>query len=466
MKKSAKRLVSLMLTAAFLGTMVGCGVPAKQTNEELLYDAFVYTLPLVVFDATMKKSTNTVTVTDQQAPVNQLFHAKNLATAEFKDVVTPNVDTVYSQCFFDLSEDGLILELPKTERFCVVEVMDAFTNAISMIDTASFEKDTERFLFVKSDFSGQTPDGIKKIECPTAKGWILIRTICNDAEDIVNVRAIQEKMDSYTLMQYVSGNTEEKPEGVYDPNNNFIPVQYVQGLSMQAYFDKANQLLKDNPPTKDDEKTVKSIARINVGPSLTFDSAIFGDGAETLWKELMGSVAKKCLQSSQAYMMKNGCWSYYGAPIAEFSTAYAYRALISLVGLGANPVSVAVYPKAEYDSDGVRLSGDQQYVLHFEKDELPPVQENGFWSVTAYDSSNNFLMDNAIDRYCINDRSEVVYNEDGSLDIYIQSEPPADELRGNWLPVSAEQFHLILRIYLPEGSVVANEWPTPSIAKK
>ena len=115
MKKSAKRLVSLMLTAAFLGTMVGCGVPAKQTNEELLYDAFVYTLPLVVFDATMKKSTNTVTVTDQQAPVNQLFHAKNLATAEFKDVVTPNVDTVYSQCFFDLSEDGLILELPKTE---------------------------------------------------------------------------------------------------------------------------------------------------------------------------------------------------------------------------------------------------------------------------------------------------------------------------------------------------------------
>ena len=54
MKKSAKRLVSLMLTAAFLGTMVGCGVPAKQTNEELLYDAFVYTLPLVVFDATMR----------------------------------------------------------------------------------------------------------------------------------------------------------------------------------------------------------------------------------------------------------------------------------------------------------------------------------------------------------------------------------------------------------------------------
>ena len=133
------------------------------------------------------------------------------------------------------------------------------------------------------------------------------------------------------------------------------------------------------------------------------------------------------------------------------------------MGFGANPVSIAVYPKTDRDAQGGRLHGANRYVLRFEKDGLPPVEENGFWSVTAYDSATNLLIDNPLDRYCINDRSAVKYNEDGSLEILVQHEPPAEESRSNWLPVNADQFHLVMRIYLPGKTVLANEWKTPVI---
>ena len=79
--------------------------------------------------------------------------------------------------------------------------------------------------------------------------------------------------------------------------------------------------------------------------------------------------------------------------------------------------------------------------------------------------SNNFLIDNELDRYCINDRSEVQYNEDGSLDIYIQSEKPVEDKVSNWLPVSDGEFHLFLRIYSPQDAVLSNQWKAPVIEK-
>lgn len=109
--------------------------------------------------------------------------------------------------------------------------------------------------------------------------------------------------------------------------------------------------------------------------------------------------------------------------IAEFGTEYKFRALIAINGIAANPAAVAIYPKAYQDSDGETLSGSNAYTIHFDKDALPPTEPNGFWSITAY-GSDNLLIDNPLNRYCINDRSGFVLNEDGSLNILVQSSQP------------------------------------------
>ena len=475
-----KRLIATFTaTALFSMTLSGCGNQQEnnsagelekpkvstEANQELLQDAFMFCLPLLVMDATATKSTNTVKVTNEQAPENQLFHATNLVDASFKDVVTPNVDTIYSQAFLSLEDDAVIMEFPKTDRFCTVEVMDAYSNCITVLDASTFENDVETFIFTGNEFKDSIPEDMKEIKSPTSRVWVLVRTLCNNQADLENVYAIQKQMDCYTYSMHQANKAEEQPDGTFKEENNYVPIEHLMSMSMETFFNTANALMINNPPAEEDRTFMEQIAKINVGPGLTFDKSVFGEDADDIWKALMRDVVNLTLKDSMQYMVQNGCWSFYGAPIAEFGTAYAYRALIALAGFGANPVSIAVYPKAEYDSVGERLNGANQYVLHFEKDQLPPVKDKGFWSVTVYDSSNNFLIDNELDRYCINDRSEVQYNEDGSLDIYIQSEKPVEDKVSNWLPVSDGEFHLFLRIYSPQDAVLSNQWKAPVIEK-
>lgn len=439
---------------------------AKQ--EELLKKlekAYIYTFPLIIMDATKTKMTNTIEATSVQAPENQFIHAKGLATAASKDIVTPNVDTVYSQLFLNLSEDAVIVELPKTDRFCTAEVLDAYTNCITVIDTATFKEDTETLIFTGADFTGTIPNGMKEIECPTNLAWILIRTISYGENDLPNVYKIQEKMNAYTLSQISSNHTLEKPKGVFKEENNFIPVEHVLNLSMTEYFTRANQLMKENPPAVEDRQLLEEISEIQVGPGLSFNDKLFGEEIEKEWQKLVSNMTEICMNHSKSFIVKNGIWDYFGAPIAEFGTEYYYRALIALAGFGANPVSVAIYPKATVDIQGERLTGANQYILHFDKDRIPQIKEGGFWSVTIYDSSNNFLVDNELNQYCINDRSQAIYNEDGSLDIYIQNQNPGEEKSANWLPAPEGEFHLYLRIYLPTDEVIRNEQTMPIVQK-
>lgn len=65
---------------------------------EKVYKAYIFSFPLMMMDATMRVSTNTAEPDDSgKAPANRWMHAKHLASASFRQVVTPNVDTLYSQ---------------------------------------------------------------------------------------------------------------------------------------------------------------------------------------------------------------------------------------------------------------------------------------------------------------------------------------------------------------------------------
>ena len=94
---------------------------------------------------------------------------------------------------------------------------------------------------------------------------------------------------------------------------------------------------------------------------------------------------------------------------------------------------------------------------------------NAFWSLTLYDLAG-FLVPNPIDRYVINDRTDLHYNADGSLDLYVQSTQPADPAQAqNWLPSPAgERFRLIWRLYATkpdqiQGVLDGSGWTPPAI---
>ena len=55
------------------------------------------------------------------------------------------------------------------------------------------------------------------------------------------------------------------------------------------------------------------------------------------------------------------------------------------------------------------------------------------------------------------------FNEDGSLDIYVQNEKPDADKESNWLPAPPDGFWLVMRLYHPAPAVLNNEWIPPSV---
>lgn len=420
---------------------------------ETVEAAYVYTFPLVLMDATETSATNTEKAATEKAPVNQFIHSVALADAQFKTVVTPNVDTIYSQVWYDLSEEPMVYELPETDRFCKVQVLDGWTNTAAVLDKAG------AYAITLSTWEGELPEGVTRIDVPTSMAWSITRIVLTGEEDLPNVYAIQEKMKLMPLSDYISGDTYEPPRGSYSEENDYIPVDKVLSMDPITFFNKANELMVKNSPAAADKEMLEKIAAVNIGPGMEFDTSVLtGDVAEN-WKTMLTEIQLKLIKEGQKFSKKLGQWDYFGEPIGDFNTEYAYRALVALAGLGANTVEVALYPKIEQDADGNTLTGEKSYILHFES--YPQVLEGGFWSVTAY-GDDDFLIDNPIDRYCINDRSDLKVNDDGSVDVILSKDAPEDTT--NWLPVDNGGFHLYMRIYTPDMDALET-WTAPTITE-
>lgn len=469
-----KKILSFMLAGMFVAvSLSGCQAPStdtgssaastsiEQTDTEtdaqwaLLSEAYRYLFPLVLMDTTMKSATNTKEADNAgHAPVNQLIHSQKLANADSKLVVTPNVDTVYTQAWLDLSKEPMIFVKPESDRFFQVQVLDAWTNTPTVLEKPG------TYLLTTPDWTGTLPKNVTRVDVPTTMVWLIGRVVINGNADMKNVKAIQSNMQLLPLSAYTAKTESVPPVGTYDKKYDVVPLNAVTAMDPQTFFDTANQLMTANPPADADADLLARLAALNIGPGLKFDTSILSGDVSTQWKAMLQSLRKTLVAAGSKYLVQLGDWTYFGEPIARFGTAYDYRAMIALGGLGANTVDVAIYPKTATDNNGDPLNGTNSYQLHF--DTLPPTLDGGFWSVTAY-GSDDFLIDNPIDRYCINDRSDWKRNDDGSLDLILSATEPKNS--SNWLPVSEDDFHLFMRIYLPDQAAIDGGWTAPTITK-
>ena len=152
----------------------------------------------------------------------------------------------------------------------------------------------------------------------------------------------------------------------------------------------------------------------------------------------------------------------YTTRSGAYGVDYLYRAAIAQCCVGENLPQDAVYPALSSDSEGQPLDGNGNYVLHFDKGKLPPV--DAFWSVTAYDAEG-YMIPNVLKRQAIGDRDKLVANADGSVDLYIQADSPGKEKEANWLPVGKAPFTLLMRLYSPREEFLEGNWAPPAVKK-
>ena len=60
----------------------------------------------------------------------------------------------------------------------------------------------------------------------------------------------------------------------------------------------------------------------------------------------------------------------------------------------------------------------------------------------------------------------MTFGPEGSLTLYLQSEPPGAGKEANWLPAPKEgEFKIALRLYMPKEQVADGTWQPPPIAR-
>jgi hypothetical protein len=68
--------------------------------------------------------------------------------------------------------------------------------------------------------------------------------------------------------------------------------------------------------------------------------------------------------------------------------------------------------------------------------------------------------------YTIGDRDPLVYNADGSLDVYIQHEFPGADKEANWLPAPEKgPMPITMRLYGPKPEALEGRWNPPVVKK-
>lgn len=154
----------------------------------------------------------------------------------------------------------------------------------------------------------------------------------------------------------------------------------------------------------------------------------------------------------------NGWTTVFGCGLP--SNGMLFRAACAQVFPG--PVNVpqeAMYWTTSTDGTGHKLDGRRHYVMRFPPGGLPP--NDAFWSLTMGDAKNRFVA-NPLNRYSVSDRSGLVPNADGSVDIYIQN-TTATGHESNWLPAPAANFILWLRVYVPGAAILDGQYEVPPI---
>jgi hypothetical protein len=410
---------------------------------------YVFTLPLTIVERERKLRLDPVALEKAKrvapaAAINQIGNMLTLATADDVMPYTPNNDTVYSGALLELADQPIILSAPNIhDRYWSVEAADAYTNNIFYIGTRATGGDGGNHAFVGPNWKGELPPGVIEHRMPTNDMMFALRigVLPQDKADLQRVNELQQQFHLTSLDNWSDKSRFGQVAALHD-----APLPAHTGDL--AYFQTAADLLMRNPPPSGHEAAIILLSRGGIDVGKPMDVSKLDEPAhEGLVRA--EETAPEILKWKVKFRGTPYPTRWNNLRPGDYGTDYLDRALGALEGLFVHDRAEAEYFSTYEDGDAQLLDGANRYVLHFDKDEIPPTMKNGFWSLTMY-GANFQLVKNTIDRFSIGDRTKgLAYNPDGSLDIFVQNAPPGGH-ESNWLPCPPSGvFRINYRIYLP-----------------
>jgi hypothetical protein len=331
--------------------------------------------------------------------------------------------------------------------------------------------------------------------------WQIMRVLTTGTDDDQSAvyNQIFKPLIPVPLSEFIEHGTDYTPPVLpVNPSIDGVtqPIKQVDSMDACGFFGTMSAMMMSNPPRTIDAGIVPILQRLGIigtaDKPAQFSCSMYTP--ETRSKEIALQLAvltgKRILASPPDQALTKTNWSV-SLDVGDYGIHYLLRAEVAKYAIGANRPQDAVYGYGLHDSVGANddhlLYGTNNYVVHFKAPtakklalEIPPVDGNGFWSITMY-NINGTLVDNSGASYhalATNGKQprevEAHFscpNTDGSLDVYVQSKPPSGaQALCNWLespqPTADNpkaQFILFLRMYWPDAAITNGQWYPPGV---
>jgi hypothetical protein len=380
----------------------------------------------------------------RRVPVNSFAHRRILSDHRHRLVTTPNHDTLYSSAVIDLSLGPVTLQVPAFgERYHSLAFMDSYTNNFAYVGSRATGGEGGSYVIAGPGRHIEAPAGARILRAPGNHISILARILVDGAADYAMVHRLQDRLA-------LSGPAPVRSDLVRPltgDGENFVTV--------------VNRVLHDDPPPDADAPLLKELAVAGLGGGII---ALTSEQRQW-WRKDFARVRSELIAASKEIGSSIFGWQYSQSSVGNFGTDYRTRAVIAIQGMAANIPAESVYALALTDADGRSLAERHRYRLRLLLG-APPA--DGFWSLSIYEvmaDGGMYFSDNALHRYAVGSLSPDLHrNEDGSVDILIQKEPPQD-FTANWLPAPEGKFALMMRAYLPRPDMLDGRFRYPGIER-
>jgi hypothetical protein len=131
----------------------------EQEAHVIAVDAYIYLYPLLTMDVTRRQLTNMAPGKGVfGGPMNMFVNVEAFPPADFKAVVRPNFDTLYSSAYLDLTNGPMVVSAPDTNgRYYLLPMLDMWSDVFASPGWRTTGTQAGRFLVTPPGWGGTVP---------------------------------------------------------------------------------------------------------------------------------------------------------------------------------------------------------------------------------------------------------------------------------------------------------------------
>lgn len=405
--------------------------------------------------------TNALALKAGATHVNYLRKFDALKTAADKYVNTPNNVTIDAYGLIDTTDGPVVISVPALveDRWYLVQIGDMFDEILHVIGGTKGPQPGLYFV-VGPDYHGPTPATMKRLTCRTKLATCAPRVFVNGDADLPGARAL---LSGIHLLPYHVFQQSGLDYEIVDRDPASLEVVLTAPEPLRLFELIGAGMQRFLSADEDDANAlIASFAHIGLSVGRGFDWERL-DEPTRRGLERAAVVVDEIVDDAYANSADVVDGWRYSTASGRTGHDFALRGAFVTNALGALVAEEALYINCRIDSTGQPFDGRNRYELTFPPGQLPPVSV--LWNVAMYDD-HEFFIDNDLGRYTIGSTTEGLQsNDDGSLTLYLQHEPPDDTKHANWLPAPTGSFNLTMRFYGAQTPILTGTYRIPGVRR-